>query len=327
MLTTLPAVAAALAFAAVAAAVRPADARAEHPPRPSAAAAKCEFHIYHGVDCTKKPYKHLQGKDLSSCCAACAADNQCQGFTLLQGVCALALGGGVGRWGIDPAATCGTRNPLPPASNASHGVNMQFDCGTRRLALSYATKLLGGQGQPQVFEALQLRHACGDSPPHRPPPPPPPPPPPVSGALIYWLSPSGNDGDSGRTPKAAWGSLQRVLQELEVLVPVSARPPVLVNLLPGTYRLNATLTLGSVHSGVTFQPAPGAEGLVNISGALDLSGLQWQPSPGHQAANTATTSSGSVRVWAARVPAGARPDRGAQQQRAVGRAGRTPKKE
>lgn len=126
--------------------------------------SSCAFHLYNETDCTKTPYQRLHNQTLASCCAKCEADNQCRGFTLERSrVCDLALGSGVGRWGPARAGcTCGTRSPLPPVgpnASAAHGVDRQFDCAARRLALQYSAQLLGGRGQPSVFEALQLKPA------------------------------------------------------------------------------------------------------------------------------------------------------------------------
>ena len=270
----------------------------------AAAAAACGFNIYQHTACTTNPYRQLANVTLAVCCHTCTEDNQCAGFTLhakggeatttgVTGGCLMSLGSGIKNPNHHAdGVTCGTRSPLPGPSPAptpgGDDVPLDFDCGTRRLALGYASRVLSGAtGQAaSVFEALQLGPKCGDHPP---------PAAPartaatapategVAAAVSYFLSPTGSDRAAG-TSAAPWRTLSRVLAALAQR-PTAARPATFVNLYPGVYRLNQTLLVTAAHSGassdapVIWRPAPGsAAGQVTISGGVDLSSLTWRPS-------------------------------------------------
>jgi hypothetical protein len=127
--------------------------------------------------------------------------------------------------------------------------------------------------------------------------------------LTYWVSAtSGDDGATGRTPTAAWRTLPRVLRALEARPPLSTAAERAVVNLQGTFRLSSPLRLKSVHSGVTFRPAPGAEGQVKISGGVDLSKLEWRHS--HTAHSRGSSESDTpVQIWSTQVPSGLVPAR------------------
>ena len=264
-------------------------------------ATTCAFNVYKHTACCANPYRQLDNVTLGECCQTCTEDNQCAGFTLLSnaadgphhGLCLMSLGSGLKNPSPNTqGATCGTRSPLPgPSPSPSGGdVPLAFDCGVRRLALSFADRLLSGRGQQGVFEGLQLGPACKDA---SPPPQPPPPPPPLpntedkGAALVsHFVSPSGSDTAAG-TAQAPWRSLTRVLTALAER-PARSRPPTVVNLLPGVFHLNDTLLLTDKHAGasstapVVWRAAPGAEGKVTVSGSVDLSSLGWEPASDQQ---------------------------------------------
>jgi hypothetical protein len=145
------------------------------------------------------------------------------------------------------------------------------------LMLVLLVQAAGGQGTACTFDiagtfrSFQLSHGCGVA---TPAPPSPAPPAPAQALTYYVAAKTGSDQASGRTPRDAWKTLSRVLQEMQVLLPVSARPPVVASLLPGRFDLgSAELALQAVHAGLTVQAALGAEGLVSINGSLGLSCL------------------------------------------------------
>ena len=256
--------------------------------RPTDEAAACSFNIYQHTACTADPYKHEDNVTLAACCASCMADNQCAGFTLhssekgpgATGACLMSLGSGIRNPNHNrPGVTCGTRSPLAPTPPPGPGpspsptgddVPLDFDCGARRLALGYADRLLGGRGQANVFEALQLGPKCHD--------PPPPPaaggaaPSPIAGdgaAVSYFISPSGSDSAAG-TSAAPWRTPARVLAALADR-PAGARPSTTVNLLPGVYRLNETLAMTKAHSGASAAaPVTRTNASENLACAAEL---------------------------------------------------------
>ena len=290
----------------------------------------CDFHIYNSTPCTRNPYMKSSGT-LAECCAKCQDDNQCQAFTLHAG-----QDGGVGQClfsltafgGAKPekGITCGTRVPLPPAPGPpgptpTPAIPHSFDCGIRRLALSYGTAIVGASSSiagAGLFEALQLGPDCGDSPP---------PPPPsaatamaaaaVAGAAIdYWVAPTtGSDSNTGSSAAQAWKTVERAVTAL-TSTPAAARPPTTVHLLPGIYHLDSTIALGPEHSGasaaspVVFRAEAaataevGTDTSVVLSGGVDLGGLEWSAATANdlRRASLIGVDAPSATVWKATVP-------------------------
>ena len=58
-----------------------------------------------------------------------------------------------------------------------------------------------------------------------------------------WLSPHGNDGAAGTSASSPWRTLQCAAKWL-ASTSAASRPATIVHLLPGTYHLDETLTLG-----------------------------------------------------------------------------------
>jgi hypothetical protein len=296
----------------------------------AAAGETCSFNIYNHTACTANPYNSTRGT-LSACCEACQDDNQCGGFTLHSpdtrtgvGSCLLSLPEGTTTPNYNkPGITCGTRAPLPPPPSPgpkgptpapSPPIPAAFDCGIRRLALEYGAKLVAAMPAANLalWEALQLGPACSD-----PAPPPAMPPvfsPPAAAASEndVWVSPTGDDSASGESASSAWRTLARAARWL-ALTPAAQRPPTTVHLLPGTYALDSTLSLGPEHSGasaaapVRWVAERGADAApVVLSGGVDLSELSWAPSAAATAAAAVAASAAGdgqapVAVWEAHV--------------------------
>lgn len=328
MLRLATAAAALSSFASVASPASPS-------PSPSPQAQQCAFDIYNHTACTRNPYNQTTGT-LADCCATCQADNQCQAFTLHDphagtgvGTCLYSLVAG-------PAAhsdhiTCGTRAPISPSPGPSSSkIPHDFDCGIRRLALSYGSAIVASETAPHdLFEALQLHSDCGDAGPS-----------PAlfsddafatlaprqerthvveplddgsGGSLDFWVSPEGDDSAAGTSMSTPWKSLARAVEALTHSEPAT-RPRTTIHLLPGMHTLNKTLALGPEHSGasaaspVVFRAEPNSTHQVVVSGGVDLSGLNWtkveekEEEEESASASSGTRTGTAAAVWKAQLP-------------------------
>eukprot|EP00051_Salpingoeca_urceolata_P029755 m.490929 g.490929 ORF g.490929 m.490929 type:complete len:941 (+) comp28859_c0_seq1:2-2824(+) len=286
----------------------------------------CSLYIQSNTACSRNPFQKYEHTTFDECCAHCTQNTQCFAMTHhTDGNCFLSLASGYTPT-PQKGTTCATRQPKPPPP-APSGLDPRLDCALRVLALEYGTNIANvvPKAKEFLFEALQLEQGCnmtlGQAEAH------------VAktqprrqhprqlhsvlptAQLDYYVDPEhGSDANSGKSASAAFKTVAKAAQTIEISDP-SLRQPTTVHLLAGHHVLTETLALDRRHSGtrsapVVFQGAAGTTAAdVVVTGAVPLTGLAWQRDPkGYYSAKVSvpvkSLYAGNQRQFLARWPNG-----------------------